>query len=179
MYKYSTLEEEIKDIYSSIGILKPTTGLWDLELIAEKLKIIVHYKAKGSEAVRVLGMPCIIIDSRLSKKKKWEDFCHELCHVIHHVGIQANLPDLFIELQENHANAFMYHFAVPSFMLNRVKLPQIKSEAVNLISDLFCVSHSFATKRLEMYIRKLHSFRYQAFLVQRCKEKERLIYANN
>ncbi|MGG0972759.1 ImmA/IrrE family metallo-endopeptidase [Bacillus subtilis] len=89
-----------------------------------------------------MGMPCIILDSRISKKKQWEDFSHELCHHINHVGVQYKLPPLFRELQENQANAFMYHFAVPSFMLKNIKLPATKREAINLISDLFYVTYS-------------------------------------
>lgn len=93
------------------------------------------------------------------------------------MGVQYKLPPLFRELQENQANAFMYHFAVPSFMLKNIKLPATKRESISLISDLFQVTHPFAEKRLDMYIRKLLSDKYQILLTQKNMEKERLAYA--
>ncbi|MEC1652010.1 ImmA/IrrE family metallo-endopeptidase [Bacillus vallismortis] len=169
MYHLSLLEERIQTIYTSIGITEP--GSWDLELIADRLKIIVHYKNRS--------MACIILDSRLSKKKQWEDFSHELCHHINHVGVQYKLPSLFRELQENQANAFMYHFAVPSFMLKNIRLPATKRESISLISDLFQVTYPFAEKRLDMYLRKLFSFKYQSFMIKKNQEREKILYANN
>lgn len=177
MYQLSLLEDRIKTIYTGIGITDP--GTWDLELIAERLKIIVHYKNRSSAAVKLLGMACIILDSRISKKKQWEDFSHELCHHINHVGVQYKLPSLFRELQENQANAFMYHFAVPSFMLKNIRLPATKRESISLISDLFQVTYPFAEKRLDMYLRKLFSFKYQSFMIQKNQEREKILYANN
>ncbi|MEC2359957.1 hypothetical protein [Bacillus atrophaeus] len=53
-------------LYPGIGITEP--GSWDLELIADRLKIIVHYKNRSSVAVKLLGIACIILDSRISKK---------------------------------------------------------------------------------------------------------------
>ncbi|MCG8398102.1 ImmA/IrrE family metallo-endopeptidase [Bacillus atrophaeus] len=175
MYRLSPLEEKIQAIYTKIGISKP--GGYDLETIAEKLKIIVHFMEKKSRGLEILGMGCIIIDSRLSRAEQWEDFCHELGHVLNHVGIQYDAYYLFRELQENQANAFMYHFGVPSFMLNQIWLPPTKQESVQLISEIFNVTHSFALKRLEMHLRKLLSTKYQAFLVQKSIEKEKLAYA--
>lgn len=177
MYHLSLLEERIQTIYTGIGITEP--GSWDLELIADRLKIIVHYKNRSSVAVKLLGMACIILDSRLSKKKQWEDFSHELCHHINHVGVQYKLPSLFRELQENQANAFMYHFAVPSFMLKNIRLPSTKWESISLISDLFQVTYPFAEKRLDMYLRKLISFKYQSFMIKKNQEREKILYANN
>ncbi|MBU5245242.1 hypothetical protein MOC47_08345 [Bacillus spizizenii] len=66
MYHLSLLEERIRTIYTGIGISDP--GSWDIELIADRLKIIVHYKNQTSVAVNLLGMACIILDSRISKK---------------------------------------------------------------------------------------------------------------
>ncbi|MFP7694070.1 hypothetical protein ACLH26_14885 [Bacillus subtilis] len=66
MYHLSLLEERIRKIYTGISIT--VHGSWDLELIADRLKIIVHYKNRSSVAVKLLGMACIILDSRLSKK---------------------------------------------------------------------------------------------------------------
>ncbi|MDR4436585.1 hypothetical protein [Bacillus tequilensis] len=67
MYHLSLLEERIRIIYAGIGITEP--GSWDLELIADRLKIIVHYKNRSSAAIKLLGMACIILDSRFPKKK--------------------------------------------------------------------------------------------------------------
>ncbi|MED4526363.1 ImmA/IrrE family metallo-endopeptidase [Bacillus velezensis] len=174
LFQLSLLEERIRSIYSGIGITEPGAG--DLEKIAERLKILIYYKNEKSVAVKLLGMACIILDSRMSKKKQWEDFCHELCHHINHVGVQYKIPSLFRELQENQANAFMYHLAVPTFMLKNLVLPATKREAITYISNLFQVTYPFAETRLDMYLRKLFSFKYHAFLTQRL-EKEKFVYA--
>ncbi|MEC2359994.1 hypothetical protein, partial [Bacillus atrophaeus] len=60
MYHLSLLEERIQTIYTGIGITEP--GSWDLELIADRLKIIFHYKNRSSVAVKLLGIACIILD---------------------------------------------------------------------------------------------------------------------
>jgi len=47
LYHLSLLEERIRKIYTGISIT--VHGSWDLELIADRLKIIVHYKKRSSE----------------------------------------------------------------------------------------------------------------------------------
>ncbi len=65
---------------------------------------------------------------------------------------------LFRQLQEYQANSFMYHFCVPTFMLEKISLPRMQSEAIKLIGDTFNVTYPFAAQRLEMYRRKQFSF---------------------
>ncbi|MCX2854237.1 MULTISPECIES: ImmA/IrrE family metallo-endopeptidase [Bacillus] len=174
MYRLSPLEQKIKNIYEKINITKP--GTFDLDIVAERLKVIVQYWEKDSKGVEILGMGAIILNSQLSKEEQWQDFSHELGHILNHVGIQTNVHYLFKELQENQANAFMYHFAVPTFMLRNLALPATKREAITHLSNLFHVTYSFAETRLDMYLRKLFSFKYHAFLAQRL-EKEKFVYA--
>ncbi len=99
----------------------------------------------------------MVLDSRASRQQQWEDFVHELGHVIKHCGNQFNMNRMFRQLQEYQANSFMYHFCVPTFMLENISLPRMQSEAIKLIGDTFNVTYPFAAKRLEMYKRKLFS----------------------
>ncbi len=100
----------------------------------------------------------MVIDKRLSKQEQWQDFAHELCHVVKHYGNQFDMHRLFRELQEYQANSFMYHFCVPTFMLENLSLPSLQSEAIKLIGDTFNVTYSFAATRLEMFRRKSIAF---------------------
>ncbi|MCM3046699.1 ImmA/IrrE family metallo-endopeptidase [Bacillus altitudinis] len=152
----SHLEEEVKKIYTKINMLTPEAI--DMELMAASLKIWLHFERRPSFVFCVNGSYSMVIDKRLNKKQQWEDFGHELCHVIKHYGNQFDMHKLFRELQEYQANSFMYHFCVPSFMLQRLNLPSLQSEAIKLIGDTFNVTYSFAAARLEMFRRKSFAF---------------------
>ena len=79
--------------------------------IAAHFNIWIHYENVNSMMIKHDGMYSIILNSSLSKEKQWEDFAHELCHVLKHAGNQLYMNQMFRELQEFQANQFMYHFA--------------------------------------------------------------------
>lgn len=72
MYQLSLLEDRIKTIYTGIGITDP--GIRDLELIAERLKIIVHYKARSSAAVKLLGWLALFLIRGYRKRSNGRTF---------------------------------------------------------------------------------------------------------
>ncbi|HLR80429.1 MAG TPA: ImmA/IrrE family metallo-endopeptidase, partial [Bacillota bacterium] len=84
-------------------------------------------------------------------QKQWQDFGHELGHVLCHAGHQLKMNHMFLKYQEWKANNFMYHFCVPTFMLY-----QLKEVNVHNVMDLFNVEHEFACKRLASFSFKKH-----------------------
>ncbi len=59
------------------------------------------------------------------------------------------MNSLFVELQENQANHFGYHFCIPTFMLN-----QFLIRSVYDIQQHFPVSFPFALHKLEVHRNK-------------------------
>ncbi|MCY9166057.1 ImmA/IrrE family metallo-endopeptidase [Bacillus atrophaeus] len=152
----SHLEDEVKKIYIKLNMLTPEEI--DLERIAAAFKIWIHYEKTTSSMFCIKGLYSMVLDSRISRQQQWEDFAHELGHVIKHYGNQFNMNRMFRQLQEYQANSFMYHFCVPTFMLEKISLPRMQSEAIKIIGDTFNVTYPFAAKRLAMYTRKQFSF---------------------
>jgi len=93
----SHTEDFIKDMYLRIGILKPQQ--LNQHQIARSLSIKLFYWGESSRALFLKDTPYIFINGRLTKQQQWQDFCHELSHVLMHSGHQAWLPPLFIEYQ--------------------------------------------------------------------------------
>ncbi|MCY9350690.1 ImmA/IrrE family metallo-endopeptidase [Bacillus licheniformis] len=168
----SMLEEEVKKIYMKLNIARPEQI--DMERIAAAFRIYLHFEEAESGMFHVNGSYSIVLNNKLTPEQQWEDFAHELCHVLKHCGNQFVMNKMFRQLQEFQANSFMYHFCVPTFMLSKMKLPQLKRDAVQLISDMFNVTPPFAEKRLEMYLRKLYSLKSQSFFVQKILQQQAL-----
>ncbi|GIN93377.1 phage-like element PBSX protein XkdA [Siminovitchia terrae] len=149
---YSYLEDFIKNLYQTIGINTPTE--LDMKSIAGCLNIELQFWDEPSEAVRDAGIPWIFINEKLSPKEQWQDFCHELCHALQHVGDQRNLPVEFRLYQEVKADNFMYNFCIPTFMLEDYEFPKYKWQAIQQIANDFNVTIEFASIRFNMYQNK-------------------------
>ncbi len=123
--------------------------------IAELLRINVHFIEISSRTYENE----IIIDSRLTTEEQWEDFAHELGHVLFQHGNQIlHINSLFLEYQEWKANNFALHFCVPTFMLQKslikYKIANIP-EGIPLIRNKFNVTHEIAEKRLNHFRNQL------------------------
>ena len=125
-----------------------------LKLISRSLDIKLFYWEEKSQAILYDDMSAIFIDNRISPQLQWQDFCHEMCHVLIHSGDQINMPPLFREYQEFKANNFMYHACVPTFMLEELDLYDCTAHSINYVQQLFNVEYEFAKIRLENYINK-------------------------
>ncbi|MFJ7916132.1 MULTISPECIES: ImmA/IrrE family metallo-endopeptidase [unclassified Lysinibacillus] len=145
-FVYTHLEDYIRELYTEIGVTKPKH--LDPRIIAPRLGFIVIYLPCDSVSYDNI----IYIDSRLPEEKQWEEFCHELGHVISHVGNQTKSFQMFREYQEWKANNFAFQACVPTFMLNNINLPKNKKEAIITICILFKVDYEFAKKRLDHYL---------------------------
>lgn len=153
--KYITtpLEDLVEELYEEIGVMDPN---YPIEGIADKLGIYLSYFR--------LPLPFtipgnIVLNPFHSKEKQKETFAHELNHNLHHAGVQLNMPEQFRLMQEHKAHNFAYHFAVPTFMLRKMRLPKYRNQAVDFIAKNFGVTHAFADKRLEHYERQVSWFR--------------------
>lgn len=155
LYNYSHLEDFVKKLYYQIDIFEPDN--LSIKIISSSLDIKIFYWEEKSQAIIYDDMSAIFIDSRITPQIQWQDYCHELCHVLIHSGNQIHMPYLYREYQEFKANNFMYHAAIPTFMLNNLVLNDCTMENVRLIQQLFNVEEDFAMKRLNQYIQRKHS----------------------
>lgn len=145
MYTTQT-EDFIQKLYNRIGISKPQK--LDFQTIAMHLIIRLFYWSDKSQALFFKNHKYIFLNVQLTPQQQWQDFCHELGHVLLHTGNQKRMYPLFREYQEYKANNFMYHACVPSFMLDELEPSDLTVENVQ---RLFNVEYDFAFKRLEQY----------------------------
>lgn len=159
MMTLNHLEDYIKNFYTQLGIANPLQ--LKMEEIAQRLNIGLFYWNEPSQALFANGRPFIFLNHLSLPSFQWQDFCHELGHVLWHAGDQMRLPTSFVEYQEFKANNFSLHAAVPTFMLNELDLPEVYDEAVRLIQKKFRVSASFAARRLNHYVNNhIHTSQY-------------------
>lgn len=151
-YKPTPLEQWIESLWRKAGILTP--GQLTIDEVASRLNVWVHYLNQRSKALEYMGLRSILVDKRLSRAEQWEDFLHELCHVLRHAGNQTLMPQSFLESQEADANRFVLYASVPYFMLRHYPLPDRRSEAAELIVAHFGVTHTLAYQRLEQIQRR-------------------------
>ncbi|WP_069510873.1 ImmA/IrrE family metallo-endopeptidase [Lysinibacillus sp. FSL M8-0337] len=146
----SHLDDFIKQFYIKMDILKPKQI--NFFKIADCLDIKIHYWDESSQAAFLKNSNFIFLNEHLSFQQQWQDFCHELAHVLFHTGHQGRMAHTWIEYQENKANNFMYHACIPSFMLDELNLYYNNSITAIQIQELFNVEYDFAVKRLTQYI---------------------------
>ncbi|GLF92317.1 phage-like element PBSX protein XkdA [Bacillus safensis] len=153
------LEEDIKRLYAQLQISGPAYR--DMQRIASEFHVWVHYEDTGSMMIKHQGLYSIILNRSLSPEEQWQDFAHELCHVLKHTGNHFKMHKLFRELQEFQAKQFMYHFCVPTFMLMKMKLPNLRQQAILYIAQTFHVTLAFAEKRLALFEQRKAGIRFQ------------------
>ena len=148
---YTTHTEDfIKILYTRMNILKPQH--LDFRMIGIQLDIHVFYWPDKSQALFLKDQAYIFLNEELTDQQQWQDFCHELAHVLLHNGHQGRMSPLFREYQENKANNFMYHACIPSFMLDELEQSDADALTIQYVQQLFNVEYDFALKRLEQYI---------------------------
>ena len=141
-YHTTLLEDTVKQIYFHLDIYHPRQ--LDILEIAHLLNVKIYFENISSRTYQ--GE--IIIDSRLSSEEQWEDFAHELCHVLLHYGNQIlYINSLFLEYQEWKADNFALHFCIPTFMLQRYEIASIP-DGIPFITNKFSVRQEIAEKKL-------------------------------
>ena len=166
---YTHLEDDIFELFTSIGIANPS----DLKMgdIAARLGVEISYRrdwfSYKDDVVIVRGSP----------QEEWQSFGHEICHHLRHCGNQLLLPRMFVDLQEWQADHFAYHFCVPTFMLEKMELVQHRKENIWNICNTFNVDYEFAKKRLEMYRNKQKQDQYRQRMSFKIVAENRSVYS--
>lgn len=141
---YSRIENLVRKIMLAHGIRTPDQ--LGVESVANKINVQVKRDLEFT-----FNRNRIIIIEKGKPWEEWPRFAHELCHYLEHCGNQLTMPKLFYQLQEYQADHFAHHFCVPTFMLDRIRLPPDRNGAIRLICANFTVGPEFAEKRLEKY----------------------------
>ena len=152
-YLQTPFEQWAEQLWRQAGI--HSVSQLTIDEVAARLGVWVHYMSETSQALEYMGMRSILIDKRLGEREQWEDFLHELCHVLRHAGNQTLMPKSFCESQEAEANRFVLYAAIPSYMLTDTKMPDRLDEAVAWMADRFGVTTRLAHKRLEQIQRRI------------------------
>lgn len=147
---YTHTEDFVKQLYTKIGITSPEA--LDYRIIAQALGIKLYLWPKRSMALFHNQLPYIMLHDQQNKEQQWQDFCHELCHVLLHTGHQGNMAPLFREYQEYKANNFMYHACMPTFMLDALHVRDYMPITIRRLQQLFGVEYDFALKRITQYL---------------------------
>ncbi|MCM3711005.1 ImmA/IrrE family metallo-endopeptidase [Sporosarcina luteola] len=152
---FSLLEDMVSSIYHSLAVTDLASFNCDelIAMISEKFDISTYYFDEASEANNLGGKYRIFLNENQSPQKIWQDFGHELGHILIHEGHQQSMVESFRIYQEWQAEKFAYHFCIPTFMLNELAMPKHKCEAIGLISRLFNVEPHFADTRLDKWLR--------------------------
>lgn len=146
-------EDFIEEMYRKIGIENPQQ--LGFPKIADALGVKVYFWKNPSQALFIGSQVFIALNENLNNPQQWQEFCHELSHVLQHnghQGYQGKMPRCWIEYQENKANNFMYHACIPSFMLDMLKITDYTFPTVILIQKLFNVEYEFALRRVTQYL---------------------------
>ncbi|MEX1029580.1 MAG: ImmA/IrrE family metallo-endopeptidase [Paenibacillaceae bacterium] len=152
-YIFTPLEDWILSFYQHINIQHPED--LDIMTIASKYNIWVYFFPVTSHAIERQGKASIVLDERQSAQQQWEDFGHEMCHILRHSGNQLLLSNSLIEFQESKASNFAMHFCIPSFMLTQLNIPNQMQAAIDYVSEIFNVTPSIAKKRLKQYSKQI------------------------
>lgn len=161
-YYTTILEDYVTNLYHNMGIFVPEQI--DMLKVAEKLKIWLHFAPFGSRAIERDGLSSIVIDERKTAPEQWEDFGHELGHILFQAGNQLYMPKMFLEYQEAKAHNFALHFCAPTFMLQKLAPTETKIEMLYLIASTFNITLRLAEQRLEHYENQLLAYRIQKAL---------------
>jgi Zn-dependent peptidase ImmA (M78 family) len=151
---YTMLEDLVKALYLRMGVASPEEI--DMNDIADFFGIRIIHSQFGSRAFTRPFVGINLLNS-LTPQQQWEDFGHELRHLLFDSGIQFLLPNSLVKYIECKANSFMYHFCVPTFMLEKLIFPAYN--AALFIAEKFNVTLKLAEKRLYQFKCKLHQER--------------------
>ncbi|EJR56166.1 hypothetical protein IIM_01258 [Bacillus cereus VD107] len=162
-YYTTQLEDYIQHLYQSLSIIVPEQI--DMMEIAEKLNIWLYFAPFGSHAMERNQIASLIVDDRISQPEQWEDFGHEICHLLLHSGNQLLMHQMFLDYQESKAKNFAKQFCVPTFMLRKLSPQQLKAY---IIAEKFNVTLQFAEKRLLHYENQLLASKLQKEISQYC-----------
>jgi len=114
-YTTTVLEDWVTDLYFKLHIQSPNQ--LKPRQIARYFNIFIKLEELPSRYDVFGKYRAIMIDKRLPLEQRREQFFHELCHILRHVGHQSMMPDAFRQLQEWDANHFTMYAALPLHLI--------------------------------------------------------------
>lgn len=150
-YQPTPLEQWVENLYRMHGITE--SQQLNIDEVSSQMNIWVYQLDQGSQTIDNNGLYSICIDRRLSKAEQWEDFLHELCHVVRHSGNQIRMPTGFLDMQETEAQLFVMYAALPYFMMPE-RLPDTDRDILNYFVEHLGVSYELADLRLDQIKRR-------------------------
>ncbi|WP_052339157.1 ImmA/IrrE family metallo-endopeptidase [Gorillibacterium massiliense] len=153
LYKPTPFEMWIEAFFQNLDI--SSTAQLNIDYIAERMDIWVYYQEMQSCHIDRGGLFSVNIDKRLTPSEQWEDFLHELCHVLRHAGNQFHLPEPLMEWQEQNAATFQLYAAVPFYLLKTLNMPAQEHSIVEFLVSEFHVTYTLAEKRLRQIQRRI------------------------
>ncbi|OES45273.1 ImmA/IrrE family metallo-endopeptidase [Domibacillus iocasae] len=151
-YTKTHLEDFVEALYRNMNIDNPEDI--DMELIAHRLGIVIDYVDAPSKSVYAAGFVVILVNKQLPPPLQWQDFAHELAHVLRHAGNQNLLPSGLRMMQEWQADHFAAYFCVPGFMLEKIQFPPSLEETILIVSEKFNVMPWFAAARFNQWFNR-------------------------
>ncbi len=123
IYQPTALESWVSRLYQNLSIHIPED--LDEDTIATALGIFLFREEISPLAYEEGQFKSITIDCRASSAEQREQFYHELCHILRHVGYQNEMmPAAFRELQEWDARNFVRYAAIPYHMLRFINFSE-------------------------------------------------------
>ncbi|MFD2924212.1 ImmA/IrrE family metallo-endopeptidase [Halobacillus naozhouensis] len=146
----TALEDWVSQWYIKRNFLYPV----DLKArkIAMQFEIFIHYKPLETRYTRFGRYKEIVLNSNLNKLIQREQFFHELCHAVRHVGKQTMMPEAFRELQERDAKHFTLYAALPYHMIRRYDIED--TDIIERWSHDFKVREKLCKERLDQIRRR-------------------------
>lgn len=159
LYKPTTLEEYISELFIRLRILEPQHI--DENYISKKLNIHLEYSLQKPYAYEDDDIKIINLYMNSTKKEQREQFYHELCHHLRHAGYQLVTNKLFREWQEWDSNKFVLLAAIPYHMLNHISLNDCLE--INKLSNTFGVPEELCEKRVEYIYNRIEARKLEGF----------------
>lgn len=167
-YQFSFLEKEISDLYSTYRINTPSD--LTIENISIALNINVYFRELSAKLIIDDKEVYIILDSRQPKRKQYEDFYHELAHLLLSHSTAATLP--LFHYFENRADNLIQYLAIPYNMLGFI---DFKSDnLIEEVSTQFNVNYDLALKRIDNIKGKLEM--RECLTSKKMKKQENIIF---
>jgi hypothetical protein len=166
LYRPQTwLEEMVYNLLQHHGIEQPDDI--DLNVICNTFRVEVWYAETRSRTYPHPlkdGWHVILVDNRVSVAEQREKIAHELGHLILHVGVQPDLPELMIVSQEFQTNHFVEHLLVPFYMFDQLAYKVTLYDAPMYIARLFRVSEKLAKKRFDRFLSRMYVRGYAHYI---------------
>jgi len=143
-YTTTALEDWVTNLYKRLNMLdskelKPSSLARYFNIYIKQFPLPSRFDVFGR-------YKAVLVDSREPIEIQREQFYHELCHILRHVGHQTMMPEAFFELQERDAKHFTRYAALPYHIIT--KYDYHDPNIIQTLAEDFSVSESLCLERL-------------------------------